>query len=129
MQDNIQNVTNILESSLLDEINKINFKNFKDTITTDIKYKKKILDELKDKEIQILELAAYHSKNSNRKEFALTVAKTLDPLTKSCVFSVFDTPIMFEVRKVVKSVIISNLTKNVNYDKLCSLWFNNERYN
>lgn len=93
-------------------------------------FENKIVGYIRDKEIEILKIANYYYvKNSNRKDFALGLAKNLDPLTRSCVFSVFDNPTMFEVRKIVKSSIMSNLTKNVTYDKLCSLWFNNERYN
>lgn len=92
-------------------------------------FENNIVSYIKEKEIEILNLGYDCSKSMTRKEFALNIAPKLDGLTKACVFSIYDWPIMYEVRKVVKKSILSNLTKNTNYDELCKLWFKNERYN
>jgi RNA ligase len=121
-----RNIVELIIENKLDDIKSHLTRDEQDRLNI---FENNIIKYIKEKEIEILNIGYDCSKSMSRKGFALNVAPKLDGLTKACVFSIYDWPIMYEVRKIVKKSILNNLTKNTNYDELCKLWFNNERYN
>jgi RNA ligase len=114
LDNNLDDIKPHLLSDDLDKLNK-----FEDAI---VKFIKQI-------KINVVRIAYECSHSMSRKEFALNIAPNLVSLTRTCVYSIWDSPTIFEAGKFVDSMIRKNLTSNKNYDELCNIWFNNERYN